>query len=792
MSRKMLINATHPEEHRVAIVEDGFLTELDIEITGKEQAKGNIYKAVVVRVESGLQAAFVDYGGARLGFLQMGEIHPDLAAKSDINGRSRPRINDILRSGQEILVQVIKEERGTKGAALTTYLSLPGRYMVLMPQSTTKGVSRKIEEESERKKLKKAMAELDLPENMGYIVRTAGIGKSPEELRRDFDNLVQAYHSIEDRSRQAKAPSLIYRESNLIIRCIRDYFTEDIDEVLVDDQGVYEQAREFFRMLMPDKVRLVKLHQERRPIFSRYQIEEQIETIAHNKVPLPSGGSIVLDSTEALVAIDVNSGKMAGEQGIEATATKTNLEAAVEIARQLRLRDLAGLIVIDFIDMRDRKHIRSVEKALHDALQKDKSRVTVGRISQFGLLEMSRQRIKPVLAAASYLECPHCQGRGRVKSVEAQGVAFMRRIQTAVAKGQIQRAEGFVPLDVADFLLNHKREELVEMEHKYDMDIILHGRAGLLPHQADLTLERREKEEEVRDTETVAAVESLKSMTQPAPEPAEEADDAEEPDTAMETAGEDKPAKKKRRRRRRKKSAAETGEAAETLEEQPEESNSADEDESAPAVIQPPVSHAGDEPLEGAAVRVANETAEKPKKKSRPRRRKKTAATAVAKEQTGTSDQSIDGDTTSLPTPTAPTPAADTSPFETQAVEPPPETTKRAAPRKRRSTTKKTEKPTPSPVSEQEVAPEPTAPPRDEVEASTPSEKTAKTKPARRRKPAARTTPTAPADADAQAPAKDGETSKNLSSQPAETTETEPVKAKRPRPRKKPATQKPE
>lgn len=788
MSRKMLINATHPEEHRVAIVEDGFLTELDIEITGKEQAKGNIYKAVVVRVESGLQAAFVDYGGARLGFLQMGEIHPDLAAKSDSNGRSRPRINDILRSGQEILVQVIKEERGTKGAALTTYLSLPGRYMVLMPQSTTKGVSRKIEEESERKKLKKAMAELDLPENMGYIVRTAGIGKSPEELRRDFDNLVQAYHSIEDRSRQARAPSLIYRESNLIIRCIRDYFTEDIDEVLVDDQGVYDQAREFFRMLMPDKVRLVKLHQERRPIFSRYQIEEQIETIAHNKVPLPSGGSIVLDSTEALVAIDVNSGKMAGEQGIEATATKTNLEAAVEIARQLRLRDLAGLIVIDFIDMRDRKHIRSVEKALRDALQKDKSRVTVGRISQFGLLEMSRQRIKPVLAAASYLECPHCQGRGRVKSVEAQGVAFMRRIQTAVAKGQIQRAEGFVPLDVADFLLNHKREELVEMEHKYDMDIILHGRAGLLPHQADLTLERREKEEEVRDTETAAAVESLKSMTPPAPEPAEEADDAEEPDTAMETAGEDKPAKKKRRRRRRKKSAAETGEAAETLEEQPEVSSTADEDESAPAVIQPLVSQTGDEPLDETAALAANEAAEKPKKKSRPRRRKKATSTAVPKEQSGTSDQAVAGDTASLPTQPGQTPDAEKPLFEAQTVDPPSETAKRAAPRKRRSTTKKTE----TSDAKREVAPEPTTSPFVEVEASTPSEKTDKKKPARRSKPPARTTPAPPVDADAQAPANNGEMTKSLSSPTAEPTDSEPVKTKRPRPRKKPASKKTE
>ncbi|KIH76402.1 RNAse E [Geoalkalibacter ferrihydriticus] len=649
MSRKMLINATHDEEHRVAIVEDGFLTELDIEITGKEQAKGNIYKAVVVRVESGLQAAFVDYGGERLGFLQIGEIHPNLYPEGEVNGRSRPRINDILRSGQEILVQVLKEERGTKGAALTTFLSLPGRYMVLMPESPTKGVSRKIEEEAERKKLKKAMAELDLPENMGYIVRTAGIGKPSEELRRDFDNLVKVYQGIQERSRQAKAPSLVYRESNLIIRCIRDYFTEDTEEVLVDDPAVYEEAREFFRMLMPDKVRLVKLHQERRPIFSRYQIEEQIETIAHNKVPLPSGGSIVLDATEALVAIDVNSGKMAGEQGIEATASRTNLEAAVEVARQLRLRDLAGLIVIDFIDMRDRKNIRAVEKTLRDALQRDKSRVTVGRISQFGLLEMSRQRLKPMLASASYLECPHCQGRGRIKSVEAQGVAFLRRIQTAVAKGQVHRVEGFLPLDVADYLLNYNREELTDMESRHNMEIILHGRAGLLPHQADLTLVRREKEEEPR---TKSELEPAEPVTEPeAPAGMEDTSDIAAPETAVTAAQEEeKPGKKKRRRRRRKKSGA--GESAETApveESAPLQTEAAAASLTAPAepAATPAETTATEEklPQPAAATSETDATTPQPeaetKRKPRPRRRKKSepGTTAAPAEAFSENDQ---------------------------------------------------------------------------------------------------------------------------------------------------------
>ncbi|WP_052464612.1 Rne/Rng family ribonuclease [Geoalkalibacter subterraneus] len=612
MSRKMLINATHPEEHRVAIVEDGYLTELDIETTAKEQTRGNIYKAAVIRVESGLQAAFVDYGGERLGFLQISEIHPSLYPPSPGDDRrGRPRINDILRPGQEILVQVTKEERGTKGAALTTYLSLAGRYMVLMPESPTKGVSRKIEEESERKKLKKAMAELDLPENMGYIVRTAGIGKAPEELRRDFENLVEIHRGIQERARQAKAPCLIFRESNLIIRCIRDYFTEETEEVLIDDPVMYEAARDFFRMLMPDKVKLVKLHQERRPIFSRYQIEEQIETINHNKVNLPSGGSIVLDTTEALVAVDVNSGKMSSEQGIEATAYKTNLEAAEETARQLRLRDLAGLIVIDFIDMRDRKNIRAIEKKMRDALKKDKSRVTVGRISQFGLLEMSRQRLKPNLSAASYRVCPQCQGHGQIKSVETQGLAFLRRIQAAsAAKGQLQRIEGRLPLEVADYLLNIKREELSEMERRYDMEIILHGQAGMLPHEAELNTIRREKEEtssENGDIAPINLVSQVDSVLNGGSNEKDEDRSGKESDAAPEEAAapaaenastEQAPKKRRRRRRRKKPSTSEaTGtEAAqgpaEPVQMEKKEKEIAAEKEGEPATDQPAASTA--------------------------------------------------------------------------------------------------------------------------------------------------------------------------------------------------------
>jgi ribonuclease E len=499
MSRKMLINATHPEENRVAIVADGILTELDIEVVGREQTKGNIYKAAVVRVEPGLQAAFVDYGAERPGFLQMGEIHPSLFKAADPDGsrKGKLRINDVLRRGQEILVQITKGERGTKGAALTTHLSLAGRYMVLMPESDSKGISRKIENESERKKLKKTMDSLGLPENMGFIVRTAGIDQSPEELKRDFDYLVRVYDNILAHGKKVKAPALIYKESNLVIRSIRDYFTPDIDEVLVDDPKVLQEAKEFFQQVMPECVKLVKLHTEKRPIFSRYQIEEQIETISKNKVSLPSGGSIVIDRTEALVAIDVNSGKMSGEQGIEATAFKTNLEAAEEVGRQLRLRDLGGLIVVDFIDMRERKHGREVEKTLKDALKHDKAKTSVGKISSFGMLEMSRQRIKDALAEWSFLPCPHCEGTGRVKSPEAQAVAVLRKLQAGIAKGQIAKIEGEVPLDVATYLLNGKRHELVEMEQQHQLEIVLRGRADLIAGQVELTFVRREKEDDL-------------------------------------------------------------------------------------------------------------------------------------------------------------------------------------------------------------------------------------------------------------------------------------------------------
>jgi ribonuclease E len=559
MSKKMMVNATHPEENRVAIVEEGILTELDIEVAGREPSKGNIYKAVVVRVETGLQAAFVDYGAERLGFLQIDEINyttvkPDYTLNED--GR-RPRINDLLSRGQEILVQITKEERGTKGAALTTYLSLAGRYMVLMPGSQTRGVSRKAESDAQRKELKKAMSSLDLAEGVGYIVRTAALDQTREELERDYRYLIRLFESIKELEHKAKAPALIYKESNLMIRSIRDYFTTEMDEVLIDDAQVFKEAKDFFQMVMPDHVKLVKLHQERRPIFSRYQIEDQIETLSRNKVALPSGGSIVIDPTEALVAIDVNSGKMASERGVEDTAAKTNLEAAAEVGRQLRLRDLGGLIVIDFIDMRDRKNNRAVENQVKKSLENDKARVSVGRISKFGLLEMSRQRIKAALTEGSYLPCPHCNGSGHLKSPETQAVALLRKIHASAAKGQVSRVDAQLPIDVAAYLLNNNREELVEMERRYQLQIHIHGNRDFLADQLEIEIQKKEKNKSTQQ-EFVEAGSVPLATEEKSKQDKGETEQPEVAETAE--AGTEQP-KKRRRRRRRKPLGATTAEA---------------------------------------------------------------------------------------------------------------------------------------------------------------------------------------------------------------------------------------
>lgn len=498
VSKKMLVNVVHPEEARVAIVHDGRLMELNVEITGKEQIKGNIYKGVVLRVEPGLQAAFVDIGRNKPGFLQMGELHPDFWQwRDDIpeeQQKRRPRIQEVLRRGQELLVQVEKDERDNKGSALTTYLSLPGRYMVIMPGSDSAGISRKVEQEGVRRQLKEMVVAMNIPQGIGYIIRTEAVGRSQEELQKDLDNLIGMYNGIKESAAKINGAGEIYRDSGLIIRFIRDYFSDDIDEVLVDSKDAYREAKEFFRQNMPKCEKLVKLHKEKRPIFSRFQLEEQIDQIYEKRVPLPSGGSLIIEPTEALVSIDVNSGKTSGERGVEDTAFKTNMEAAEEVARQLRLRDLGGLIVIDFIDMRDRKHNQDVEKTLKQALKMDKARVNLGRISDFGILEMSRQRIAKTLNDAIHLACPHCEGRGKVKSVEAMALSFLRKVHAAAAKGNVLEAHGGLPLEVAYYLLNRKKRELVQIENDYEIAVTVKGKTSFLLNQLELETVKREKQ----------------------------------------------------------------------------------------------------------------------------------------------------------------------------------------------------------------------------------------------------------------------------------------------------------
>jgi ribonuclease E len=554
MSKKMLINVMHPEEARVAIVEDGRLVELDIEIAGSEQTRGNVYKGVVVRVEQSLQAAFVDIGLKKLGFLQMGELHPDYWQwRDDVpeeNRKRRPRIQEVLRRGQELIVQVEKGERDMKGAALTTYTSHPGRYMVLMPGSDSSGVSRKVEGEKDRKALKEMIAELEIPEGIGYIVRTEALGKTKTELKKDLQYLLKLHQGIREKAATLKAPALICEETDLVTRMIRDYFTAEIDEVLVDSKEFLKQIKTLFKETMPKFEKLVKLHLEKRPIFSRYQLEEQIDQIYEKKVPLPSGGSLVIEPTEALVSIDVNSGKTTGERGVEDTAFKTNQEAAEEVARQLRLRDLGGLIVIDFIDMRDRKHMAEVEKILKNALKADKARVTVGKISQFGMLEMSRQRIKQTIDQAIHLECPHCGGRGKVKSVEAMALSFLRKVHGAAAKGTAAEVRGGVPLEIAYYLLNRKKRDLAQIEDDYEISVTVKGKTSYLMNQLELEVIKRDKPlpAEPSHAEEFAPVQK----EPPVPAAAEPLD-----------ASSDEAGAKKKRKRSKKKKPVEGGEPAE-------------------------------------------------------------------------------------------------------------------------------------------------------------------------------------------------------------------------------------
>ncbi|WP_314971817.1 Rne/Rng family ribonuclease [Comamonas testosteroni] len=469
--KRMLINATQSEERRLAIVDGQKLLDYEIEIEGREQRKGNIYKAVVTRVEPSLEACFVDYGEDRHGFLPFKEISKQYFAEGV--SPSQARINDVIREGQELIVQVEKEERGNKGAALTTFISLAGRYVVLMPNNPRGGgVSRRIEGD-DRAELKEAMDQLEYPKGMSIIARTAGIGRTAPELQWDLNYLLKLWSAVDGAAKSGKGAFLIYQESSLVIRAIRDYFNNDIGDILIDTDDIYEQAQQFMAHVMPEHAARVKRYRDDAPLFSRFQIEHQIESAYSRTVQLPSGGAIVIDHTEALVSVDVNSARAIKGGDIEETATRTNLEAADEVARQMRLRDLGGLIVIDFIDMEESKNRREVENRLRDALRQDRARVQFGTISKFGLMEMSRQRLKPALSEGAHINCPRCGGSGHIRDTESSALQILRIIQEESMKDNTAAVHCQVPVEVASFLLNEKRSEITKIELKQRVNVIM-------------------------------------------------------------------------------------------------------------------------------------------------------------------------------------------------------------------------------------------------------------------------------------------------------------------------------
>jgi ribonuclease E len=491
--KRMLINATQPEELRVATVDGQLLYNLDIEAPGREQKKANIYKGTITRVEPSLEAAFVDYGAERHGFLPLKEISRSYFEPDSAKPGTRINIKEVLKEGREVVIQIDKEERGNKGAALTTFVSLAGRYLVLMPNNPRAGgVSRRIEGQ-DRSELRDVMSQLKIPDDMGLIVRTAGVGKNTEELQWDLDYLLQLWRAIETSAKERKAPFLIYQESDVIIRSIRDYLRADIGEIVIDDRAVYERAEAFMRQVMPGNMKKLRLYQDEVPLFTRYQIESQIESAFQREVRLPSGGSIVFDHGEALTAVDINSARATKGADIEETALNTNLEAADEIARQLRLRDLGGLFVIDFIDMTPPKNQREVENRLRDALKHDRARVQVARISRFGLLEMSRQRLRPSLGDSSSIECPRCRGQGKIRGVESLALSILRIVEEEAMKDSSARIVAHLPVSVATFLLNEKRRAISDIETRHDVQILL------LPNEHILTPEYQIERVRVQD-----------------------------------------------------------------------------------------------------------------------------------------------------------------------------------------------------------------------------------------------------------------------------------------------------
>ncbi len=567
MAKTMLINVTHAEESRVGIVADGKLVSFEIESFNREHLKGNIYKAVIHRVQPALEAAFVDIGADRDAFLPLDEIcfrhlnnpPPRNSSSRDRDGdRRRPRIQDMIKPGEEILVQIVKEQFGSKPPTLSTFYSLAGRYLVLLPGSDDAGISRRIEG-ADRVRVRELIEQLKPPEGFGIIVRTvAGFEPGIAELERDMTYLLRLWESIKQSAAGKRGPTAVYREHDLVLRNIRDYFTPDIDEIYVDNEEVFQRAGEFLRDVMPEKESSLRLYQGDKPIFSHFNVEAQIESIYKRRVPLKSGGSIVIDGTEALTAIDVNSGRSVRGGSQEETAFKTNVEAAVEIGRQLRLRDQGGLIVIDFIDMRNPQHIGEVEKALRMAMYEDKARHEVGRISHFGLLEVSRQRLRPAAAATSYSACPMCDGHGLVRTTESAALVALRKVHNRIAQGDVASAHLALPTDVAMYLLNQKREDLAQLERRYATRIQVTTKPELMPHQLEMETKPRvdgasNEQPQLRLGGLTASEPSAEELEKPASEIAAASEPAaQQPDKAAPSAEAAKGNGKRRRRRRGK------------------------------------------------------------------------------------------------------------------------------------------------------------------------------------------------------------------------------------------------
>jgi ribonuclease E len=484
----MIINAVDAEEFRIAVVEGHTLESFFIETATRGKVVGSLYKGIITHIQSSLQAAFVNYGAERNGFLPFSEIHPEYY---DSDAEDQVKIQDVIHPGQEVLIQVIKEELGTKGALLTTYVSLAGRDIVLMPGQDQRGVSRKIENGDRRERMKELARSLKVPEDFGVILRTAAENRTKRDVMKDLDHLMKIWEEIKKQVQETEAPALIYKEQDLAIRVIRDYFNPNIKSILIDDKEVYRRVKEFLAIISPRQQKSVRLYKEDGPISNKYNLEDQIAQIFRKKVPLKSGGYLLFDPTEALVAIDVNSGRTSGEGAVEEMAYKVNMEAAAEIPRQLRLRDLGGLIVIDFIDMRDQRHAREVERRLKEEIKKDKAKITVGRISKFGLLELSRQHLGLNILRGSYTECPICRGAGLVRSPETAALCYFRKIWSTMVQKKPAVLKAVLPQEVATYLLNRKRAELTNLENTYKASIIIEcspsplaeGHIETVPHE---------------------------------------------------------------------------------------------------------------------------------------------------------------------------------------------------------------------------------------------------------------------------------------------------------------------